>query len=157
MAAVTMLDDHLRDFVLRGGRVLLLAEAEDALQMYIPGLKIEAREDTVWQGDWASTLGWHRFDKLPTGGAVNFAFTGLTPEHVLRNFSSHDFAFDVYAGLFVGWLHKPVPTIARRQAGKGEVLVSTFRLTQNLEVNPLARFLFAELMNILSAPKANSI
>ena len=155
VAAVTVLDDSLRDFVLRGGQVLFLAEDEDALQMHIQGLKIEEREDTAWQGDWASSFGWHRFDKLPTGGVVNFAFTGLTPEHVIRNFSSRDFALNVYAGLFVGWLHKPVPTIARRQAGQGEVLVSTFRLSRNLGTNPLALYLFSELMALLRDPKAS--
>ena len=157
VAVVTILDDTLREFILRGGKVLFLAEDEDALQMHIPGLKIEEREYTVWQGDWASSFGWHLFDKLPTGGAVNFAFVGLTPEHVIRNFSSRDFAFDVYAGLFVGWLHKPVPTIARQRAGQGEVLVSTFRLSKNLNKNPLAMYLFAELMTLVKAPKAQPL
>jgi hypothetical protein len=150
-----VLDDSLRDFVLRGGRVLFLAEDEDALQMHIQGLKIEEREDTAWQGDWASSFGWHRFDRLPTSGVVNFAFTGLTPEHVIRNFSSRDFALDVYAGLFVGWLHKPVPTIARRRAGEGEVLVSTFRLSKNLGTNPLAMYLFSELMALIQDPRVS--
>ena len=153
LAVVTVLDDSLRDFILRGGCVLLLAEDEDSLQMHIPGLKIKEREDTAWQGDWASTFGWHRFDGLPTRGTVNFAFAGLTPEHVLSGFSARDFAFDVYAGLFVGWLHKPVPTIARRRVGQGEVLVSTFRLSQNLETNPLARYLFAKLMGLVKDHK----
>jgi len=157
VAIVTVLDDTLREFILRGGRVLLLAETDDALQMHIPGLDIEPREDTAWQGDWASTFGWHRFEKLPTGATVNFAFAGLTPEHIISNFSPRDFAVNVYAGLFVGWLHKPVPTIARRRTGQGEVLVSTFRLSKNLENNPLAMYLFAELMMLVKAPKTYQI
>jgi hypothetical protein len=150
VAVVTVLDDTYRDFILRGGRVLLLAEDEEALQMYVPGLDITERDDTAWQGDWASSLGWHRFEQLPTGGVVNFAFAGLTPDHVITDFSPRDFAFDVFAGLFVGWLHKPVPTIARRRMGQGQVFVSTFRLAQNLEKNPLALYLFAELMKMLA-------
>jgi hypothetical protein len=149
VAVVTVLDDAYRDFILRGGRVLLLAEDEEALQLHVPGLDITERDDTAWQGDWASSFGWHRFDDLPTGGVVNFAFAGLTPEHVITDFSPREFAFDVYAGLFVGWLHKPVPTIARRRMGQGEVWVSTFRLSQNLEKNPLAMYLFAELMKLV--------
>jgi hypothetical protein len=157
VAVVTVLDDSLREFILRGGRVLLLAEDEDALQIHIPGLDIEAREDTAWQGDWASSFGWHCFDKLPTGGTVNFAFAGLTPEYVICNFSARDFAFNVYAGLFVGWMHKPVPTIARRRAGQGEILVSTFRLSKNLKTNPLAMYLFAELMTLMGPPRVQLI
>ena len=157
VAVVTVLDDTLREFVLRGGQVLLLAEDEDALQMHIPGLKIKEREGTVWQGDWASSFGWHRFDKLPTGGVVNFAFAGLTPEHIISGFSSRDFAFNVYAGLFVGWLHKAVPTIAKRHVGQGEVLISTFQLAKNLDNNPLAMYLFAELMTLIKTPKHNRL
>ena len=149
IAVVTVLDDRYREFLLRGGRVVLLAEHGTALQMHIPGLDITGRQNTAWQGDWASSLGWHRFEKLPTGGVVNFAFAGLTPEYVISRFMPRDFAFHVHAGLFVGWLHKPVPTIARRKVGQGDVLVSTFRLSRNLETNPLAMYLFAELMALI--------
>jgi hypothetical protein len=149
VAVVTQLDDTFRTFILRGGRVLLLAESEDAIQMHIPHVDIEEREDTAWQGDWASSFGWHRFEKIPTAGTVNFAFAGLTPEHIIGGFSPRDFAFNVYAGLFVGWLHKPVPTIARRHIGEGDVLISTFRLSRNLGGNPLAMYLFAELMILM--------
>jgi hypothetical protein len=76
----------------------------------------------------------------------------LTPEHILAGFASRDFAFNVYAGLFVGWLHRPVPTIARRRLGEGEVYVSTFRLAKNLETNPLAMVLFAELLSLTGGP-----
>ncbi|HKY54643.1 MAG TPA: glycoside hydrolase family 2 TIM barrel-domain containing protein, partial [Anaerolineales bacterium] len=40
VAVVTTLDDACREFLLRGGRVLFLAESEDALQTNIPGLGI---------------------------------------------------------------------------------------------------------------------
>jgi hypothetical protein len=149
---VTVLDDTYRDFILHGGRILLLAEDEEALQVHVPGLKVLERQDTPWQGDWASSFGWHRFGEIPTGGVVNFAFADLTPEHILSDLSPRDFAFDVFAGLFVGWLHRPVPTIARRRMGQGEVLASTFRLSQNLDKNPLAMYLFAELMKLLLKP-----
>ncbi len=150
VAVVATLDDTCREFLLQGGRVLLLAETDDALQTYIPGIGIESRSGTPWQGDWASSFGWHRFESLPTDHAVNFAFVDLTPEHVIHGFSPRNFALDVYAGLFVGWLHKPVPTIARKRVGRGELLISTYRLAKNLETNALAKFLFCELMKLFS-------
>jgi hypothetical protein len=149
-AVVHTLDDSLRDFLLRGGRALLLAETDDALQTYIPGVGIQSRAGTPWQGDWASSFGWHRFASLPTDGVVDFAFADLTPEHVIHGFAPRDFVLDVYAGLFVGWLHKPIPTIARKRVGSGELLISTFRLAKNLDTNPLARHLFRELLNLLA-------
>ena len=129
--------------------MLFLAEQDDALQTYIQGMGIKPRDKTVWQGDWASSFGWHRFEGVPTEHVVNFAFAGLTPEHVIGGFAPRDFALDVYAGLFVGWIHKPIPTIARKRIGRGQLLTSTFRLTHNLEVNPLALYLFHELLSLL--------
>jgi hypothetical protein len=41
--------------------------------------------------------------------------------------------------------------------GQGEVLVSTFRLSQNLEKNPLAMYLFAELMKLLTNTHGSAI
>ena len=151
VAVVSTLDDACRDFILRGGRVLFLAERDEALQTHIPGLGIESRKGTPWQGDWASSFGWHRFESIPTAGVADFAFAGLTPEHVIEGLSPRDFALDVYAGLFVGWLHKPIPIIARKRAGRGEVLVSTFRLSGNVDDNPLARTLFSELMKLIES------
>lgn len=148
IAVVSTLDDQCREFLLQGGHVLWLAEKGDALQTYIPGIGIEPRAGTPWQGDWASSFGWHRFESLPTAHVVNFAFADLTPEHVIQGFAPRDFASDVYAGLFVGWLHKPVPTIARKRVGQGELLVSTFRLTQNVETNPLAKYLLGKLLQL---------
>jgi hypothetical protein len=150
MAIVTTLDDACREFLLQGGRVLLLAERDDALQTYIPGIGIAPRDGTPWQGDWASSLGWHRFESLPTDHVVNFAFADLTPEHVIHGFAPRDFALNVFAGLFVGWLHKPIPTIARKRVGRGELLVSTFRLGKKLETNPLAKYLFRKLLELIS-------
>ena len=149
VAIVTALDDACREFLLHGGRVLFLAESDDALQTHIPGLGIESRRGTPWQGDWASSFGWHRFETIPTESVVDFAFADLTPEHVIQGFPPREFALDVYAGLFVGWLHKPIPTIARKRVGRGELIVSTFRLSKNLETNPLAKYLFCELLKLL--------
>jgi hypothetical protein len=149
IAITSTLDDSYRTFLQRGGRVLFFAERDDALQTHIPGLNVQARRGTSWQGDWASSFGWHRFPAVPTDGVVNFAFTDLTPEHVIQGFAPRDFALDVYAGLFVGWLHKPIPTIARKRVGDGTLLASTLRLSKNLETNPLAMHLFYELLRLL--------
>jgi hypothetical protein len=154
VAIVTTLDDTCREFLLQGGRVLLLAETDDALQTHIPGLWIKPRAGTPWQGDWASSLGWHRFESIPTGNVVNFAFADLTPEHLIHGFAPREFALDVFAGMFVGWLHKPIATVARKRVGRGELLVSTFRLKDHLNTNALARHLFAELLKLIEPIKS---
>ena len=157
LAVVSTLDDVCREFLLRGGKVLFLAEEDDALQTHIPNIDIGPRHGTAWQGDWASSFGWHRFGSIPSGNVVNFAFADLTPEHVIHGFAPRDFASDVYAGLFVGWLHKPIPTIARRRVGRGTLMISTFRLGQNLDTNPLARHILAELITLIDGARSENL
>ena len=157
LAVVSTLDDVCREFLLRGGKVLFLAEEDDALQTHIPNIGVGPRRGTAWQGDWASSFGWHHFGSIPSGNVVNFAFADLTPEHVIHGFAPRDFATDVYAGLFVGWLHKPIPTVARRRVGRGTLMISTFRLVQNLDTNPLARHILAELITLIDDARSENL
>jgi len=150
LVVTPILDDFFREFLLSGGKVLFLAENDDALRTYIPGLQITSRQGTPWQGDWASSFGWHIFEDIPTNHAVDFTFSDLTPNHIIHGISPHDFQNNVFAGIFVGWLHKPIPSIARLRVGKGELLISTFQITQNLAKNPLARYLLQNLIELFS-------
>ncbi len=142
LAVVETLTDELRLYLHGGGRVLWLAESTRALQTHLGSLKIKRRRGSSWQGDWASTFSWLRQDTLfgdiPTQNLVDFTFVGLTPEHIIHGLQPHEFATDVHAGLFAGWLHKTVALVAERGIGRGQLLVSTFRLAQNLGRNPVA-------------------
>lgn len=154
LAIVDTLDDRCRSFLLKGGRVIFLAEKSGALQTVLPGVSIGPRAGTPWQGDWASSFGWHRFSDLPNGGVVDFSFAGLTPNHVIHGFAPRDFPRDVFAGLFVGWLHRPVPTIARKRIGRGELLLSTFQLSENLDTHPLAAYLLGKFFHLINESTA---
>jgi hypothetical protein len=143
-----ILDDTLRELLLSGEKILFLADHDDALKTYIPGLQITSRSGTPWQGDWASSFGWHTFNNIPTNHTVDFTFSDMTPNHVIHGFAARNFHTDVFAGIFVGWLHKPIPTIARMRVGKGELLITTFQIKQNLTTNPLARYLLQNLIEL---------
>jgi hypothetical protein len=144
----SILDDTLRELLLSGEKILFLADHDDALKTYIPGLQITSRSGTPWQGDWASSFGWHTFNDIPTNHTVDFTFSDLTPNHVIHGFAARNFHTDVFAGIFVGWLHKPIPTIARLRVGKGELIITTFQIKQNLTTNPLARYLLQNLIEL---------
>jgi len=149
LVVADVLDDTLRQYLLEGGRVVWLAEAPDALQTSLGEMHIQPRQGSPWQGDWASSLGWICQDgplaNLPPGAVMDFAYTGLTPEHVVRGFASREFAQQVHAGLFVGWLQRPIPTLAERRVGRGHLLISTFRLSQALAENPLAQQMLLDM------------
>ncbi|MBN1922481.1 MAG: glycoside hydrolase family 2 [Anaerolineae bacterium] len=154
IAVATTLTDGLRAYLLQGGRVLWLAESDDALQTHLEGFAIAPRRGRDWQGDWASSLSWickeQLFGALPTPGEVDFLFNDLTPEHVITGLGPRDFAVDVHAGLTVGWLHKTVGLIAERRVGQtGRLLISTFRLSANLAENPVAAWMLRDMIERL--------
>jgi hypothetical protein len=144
------LGDELRDYVLNGGRVLLLAERKADLQTFVPGLRLAARKGSIWEGNWASSLSWLNRDRmfadLPTGGLVDFAFAGLTPEVVIAGLRPNEYAANVHAALAVGWLHRPAALVAERVLGRGRLLISTFRLRAGLPGNPVAAVMLRDMV-----------
>jgi hypothetical protein len=155
LAAAAVMTDELREYLLQGGKVLFLAESDNSLQTYLGTVDVVPRRSRSWQGDWASSLSWVRrdtvFRRLPVDRVVDFAFAGLTPEHVITGLSSHEFANQVHAGLTVGWLHRTVALVAERRHGKGHILISTFRLRRSLTRNPMAALMLDEMIYYLSA------
>lgn len=126
------LDDALAGYIREGGRLLLVADHLEAVGWHLPGVQVKIREDTPWSGDWASSFAWVRrqgpLAGLPGGPLIDHSFDRVIPDHVLTGFSPLDFAAHVYAGLFVGWIHKPVALIAARRYGQGRIVLTTFRL-----------------------------
>jgi Glycosyl hydrolases family 2, sugar binding domain/Glycosyl hydrolases family 2, TIM barrel domain/Glycosyl hydrolases family 2 len=145
--------DALRDYALAGGRVLWLAETDDAQQSALYGMggaHITRRAGTAWSGDWASSFSWLNRDVLfkdvPTDGLLDFAFADLTPEYVINGIHPSFYATDVHAGLFVGWVHKTAALVAGRRVGAGSMMISTFRLREHMTTNPLAALLLRDLI-----------
>lgn len=152
---LTTLDKEGLRFVEQGGKVLFLAETPEALQTAVPNLELQARHGTPWAGDWASSFAWYRRDvwgkSVPGDGRFDFTFAPIIPETVISSTRLEDFADDVLAGLFVGWLRRPVGLVQRMRMGRGTLLVSTLCLADQVTGNPLAATLFHEYIQMLVA------
>ncbi len=70
---------------------------------------------------------------------------------MIAGLSTRDFAADVHAGLFVGWIHHSAGLIAERRFGAGQLLASTFRLRQQLHDNPVAQIMLGDMIRHLAA------
>ena len=124
-------------YLREGGRLLLLAQREGAIMRDFLGLQVRARKNTPWVGDWASSFAWLRrdgpFARFPGGPMLDHSFSAVMPKHVLAGsnigLGPWDFESDVYAGLFVGWIHKVAALIIRREYGAGSAVLSTFRIS----------------------------
>ena len=70
----------------------------------------------------------------------------VLPDFVIAGCNLLDFQARVFAGLVVGWIHKPVALGVERTYGRGRIVASTFRLFQDA---PLADPTAATLLDTM--------
>ena len=152
------LTEELRQYLLQGGRVLWLAETDDAQQTPLAGYygaHVAPRKGSPWSGDWASNFNWLNqdvlFKDIPTNGTVDFAFADLTPEHVIHGVHPYYYQTDVHSGLFLGWIQKAVALVSERNIGRGKLMISTYRLKDHLTKHPVADVLVRDLLARVAA------
>jgi hypothetical protein len=154
LAVVPQLSQALYHYLQDGGQVLWLAES-DPQPSPLSWWQIKRRDGTHWQGDWASSFSWIAGDgpfmNLPDHGAVDFLFAGITPDHVISGVTPDEFAASVHAGIFVGWLQHNAALTAGRRVGEGQLLISTFQLSENWKTNPMAATMLHGLVHHLVA------
>ena len=140
----------LRDAVQQGARLALLLDAGATQGMALPWGAVVPRAGTPWQGDWATSFAWLRkegpFAALPGDPLLEMDFAPVMPEAVLVGIPH--WATDAsWAGLAVGWIHKPVSLLAAGPYGRGQIAVTTFRLDADLVAgNVVAQSLLAGLV-----------
>ena len=157
----TRLTTPVRELVLAGKKVLLIANTDDALvdperklplsdRHNFPTAELKARAGTPWDGSWMGAFGWRRTDgawsQLPPGAMFDEHWIGLVPHHVLTGFLAPAWGGLVDSGMAVGWLHKAAAFTKRSFLGRGWINISTFELTSpEALANPIAPHLLAAL------------
>ncbi len=152
--------DDLRKHTALGGKSLLLANEHSGLPVYqsgvviqqqFPYLSLSMRDGTIWGGDWVSTFAWlrksPRLGNLPENLPTHLSGAAIAPRCVLLGGTQDDFYSSVYAGLFVGWLQRPVATLLKRNYGEGTSWVTTLRLLNDVDVtSALQSYLLQSLL-----------
>jgi hypothetical protein len=118
-----------------------------------PGIMRRVRRGNVWRGDWITNFGWlarhGTFADIPGGPLLDLSFDRVVPDHVLWG-SVRPWEYEagiMPAGVIVGWVHKPAGFIMCRRFGKGNLVMSTFRLTGDSPgADPVATALFDRLV-----------
>lgn len=131
-----------------------------SIEGQLPNMVLHARQGTIWRGDWIAGFSWVRrsgvFAEMPGGPLVDLSFDRVIPHHVLTGFRAWEFGGPVHAGIVVGWAHKPAALIAERRVGRGGLVASTFRLTQDAPgVDPVAQHLLAALLGLACSLKVD--
>lgn len=168
----------LRDAVQQGARLLLLASPDyepsledvtqdprlerarrlhaarlEAKEFRLPVGAMRAREGTYWQGDWATSFSWLRkvgpFAHLPGEPLLGMEYAAIMPDAVLARLPTWAMRDHCWAGLALGWVHRPAALIADIPYGRGQVTIATFNLTpKTLPGNAIAESLLAGLIQL---------
>ncbi|HKH96202.1 MAG TPA: glycoside hydrolase family 2, partial [Beijerinckiaceae bacterium] len=152
---------HVRN----GASFLLLPKREQSLYPFFPhwqNVRVNERRNTLWAGDWASSFAWMRrsgqFRRLPSGPLLDETFDRVIPEHVISGCNLLDFQARVFAGLVVGWIHKPVALGVERSYGRGRMVASTLRLFRDAPgADPTATILIDSLTELATESRASRI
>ncbi len=158
----TRLTTPVREALLAGRKVVLIANADDALadperklpasdRHNFPQAILKRRDGTPWDGQWMGSFTWRRTDgpwaTLPNGPMLDEHWIGLTPNHILTGFLSPAFGGLVDSGMAVGWLHLAAGFVKRSFLGKAWLTVSTYDLTSKAAAeNPLAPHLLRAIV-----------
>jgi hypothetical protein len=146
------LEDVTQDPRLERARRLRTARLE-AKEFRLPVGTLRAREGTPWQGDWATSFSWLKkrgpFAHLPGDPLLGMEYAEIMPDAVLTGLPAWALRDRCWAGLALGWVHKPVALIADIPYGLGKVTISTFNLTPaTLAGNAIAESLLDGLIQL---------
>jgi len=119
----------------------------------LPIGSIALREGSVWQGDWANSIAWVKkqgpLAHIPGGPLLEMEWANLMPDAVLAGLPSWMQRSHSWAGLAVGWLHKSVSLLTIIPHGRGQILITTFKLnTTTLATDAIAQALFAGMLKL---------
>jgi hypothetical protein len=155
-------DEKLLHFVERGGAALLLALERESLPRTTSGLGSIGRDKNGWWGDWCSGLNWFKPEGARAGGPwaslpqtrqFDFAFRNVVPKRVLVGFDAVKDFDDIWAGLFVGWVHYPAAFAGGFRYGSGKVLATTFDLLRYARTDPISVVMLGDLLRFVASPK----
>ncbi len=148
---------RLEAAVQAGARLLLLAGetgtgAEEAVRL--PAGAVIPREGTPWQGDWATAFSWIKkqgaFAALPGGPLLEMEYVPVMPDSILVGLPAWAYRTHNWAGLALGWIHKPVSLLAEMPYGRGRLVITTFKLNaQTLADDSVAQAILAGALALL--------
>jgi hypothetical protein len=146
-----------------GGRLLLMADSTDALPEGL-GLERPVRvqqrwpsadergADFIWTGDWIGAFSWilpALSDELPRRAPLDFAYQSVLPSVVLLGYDPTEHADEVWAGMFVGWVHAPAALLWTFPQGRGRLTVTTLRVSDT--ASPVACLLRDAIIRLATA------
>jgi hypothetical protein len=168
---------RVQEAVQKGARVLLLADEDFAVStrssmsatasayispaasaanrnIRLPAGAIAARKNTHWEGDWATSFSWLNktgpFSVLPGKPLLEMEYADIMPDAVVAGLTAWAYVSHSWAGIALGWIHKPASLLASMPYGNGQLAVTTFKLnSQTLPNNVIAQAVLDGALQLL--------
>jgi hypothetical protein len=123
-------DNTVAAHLSQGGRALLLVDSDEALPSAV-GISVKVRAGSELEGRWFSNFNWirsdnHAFSALAFTPILGFESEHVTPNYVLQGIPPDQFE-DVLSGATYGWLNLNSALAVQFRAGRGRLVVTTFR------------------------------
>lgn len=129
----------------RGGRVLVLIEADGALTDAFDYLPIASLGSRDGDGDWVPRQEWlareGAFAALPGGPLLGIAYEDLLGPLVINGIPAAMRPAQLHSAIFSGWLRHAATTTATVAWSDGEATLTTFRVREQAATSALARTL----------------
>lgn len=142
LLVASQFNDDAREYACAGGRVLILAEDEDALGnafSFLPAARLTRR---AGDGDWVPRVEWldrsGAFATVPGRTILDIAFEELLGDFVIAGIPSALRSARVSSGTFSGWLRGAASSTVTFRWSEGVVTVTTFKLRTALPKAPVA-------------------
>jgi len=150
---------ELQEAIQSGVRLLIIADTDfanspESIRLPIAG--VIAREHTHWQGDWATAFSWLKkqgpFAHLPGNPLLEMEYADIMPDAIIVGTPAWAYGDRSWAGLALGWIHKPVSLLLKAPYGDGQITVTTFKLSAGaIGKNAMAQALMVGVVNLAAA------
>ncbi len=152
------INEKVIDELKAGVNVVCIADG-GTKNIYRFPFEIISRDSAGLDGNWASNLNWIDdvspiFKKISFDKKLGFEAVNTVPRFVIGSVPAENFD-DVPAGMFLGWVHANYPFMAQMKVGKGNLILTTFRIAENYGIDPYATILLDEILKYIGSEECN--
>jgi hypothetical protein len=153
IAVANRANEDLLKWVRAGGRLLYLGDSPS------PFFWVQGRGG-AYSGSWLTSYTWLRPDvhrRLRVNNPLGLPFMRTMPTSTILGLPVEDPAVqpDFLAGMVSGWVGHPAVHTVRFRYGDGCVILTTFRLSGWLGIDPVATAMFHDLIDHLASDECD--
>ncbi|MCK9280950.1 MAG: hypothetical protein M0P71_10030 [Melioribacteraceae bacterium] len=148
------IDENILKYLRDGYNVICIVDSNSKNIEGAP-FKLSDRNVDNLDGNWQSNLNWILDSKLPFseinfGKSLGFEAMLAIPDYVVREIPKENYN-DVLSGMYIGWVHYTSAFMVQMNAGKGKLILSSFKHNNNYGSDPYTTQVTDELIKYIKS------